>query len=65
MSVATRGGIPRRRKHSASQTDEDEHVSKTHEISPEQASADIDKEFVDRRVWERHPGDSHADTQGR
>ena len=46
----------RHKHHSASQTDDDEYASRTHEISPEQASVDIDKEFIDRRVWEKHPG---------
>lgn len=38
-----------RRKHSASQTDDEDMVPKTLELSPEQAFTDIDKEFVDRR----------------
>lgn len=52
------GSTLRRRKHSASQTEDDDHVSKTLEFSPEQAFTDIDREFVDRR----QQGTSQADT---
>ncbi|KAH3873160.1 hypothetical protein DPMN_036387 [Dreissena polymorpha] len=39
----------RRRKHSASQTDEDETSPRFIEISPEQAYSDIQRDFADRR----------------
>lgn len=39
-------------------------MSRTHEISPQQASADIDREFVDRRVWEKHPKHRKHGTEG-